>query len=281
MVPLGLLVLALVGALVAFLVVRRRARRNARRRYLMVQPLPEEWVAILKQNVPLYSRLPDELRRELHGLVNIFLHEKEFEGCGGQEISDEIRVTVAGQACILLLNRKTDFYPRLSNILVYPDAYVVKEVWHTEAGVEVEEESVRFGESWDSGTVVLAWDIVKHGAWDWKDGQNVVLHEFAHRLDQQDGKADGAPILEQRSRYVSWARTLSREYEQLQKKAERGRKTVMDKYGASDPAEFFAVATETFFEKARQMKKKHPELYSELQTYYKLDPASWPRKTKA
>ncbi len=275
MVPVGLLVLALFGLSVFFLV--RRARRGALRERLMAEPLPEQWEPILKQNVPLYSRLPDEMQRELRGLINIFLHEKRFEGCGGLEITDEIRVTVAGQACILLLNRKTDFYPRLSSILVYPGAYVAKEVWHTEAGFEVEEDSVRFGESWDSGTVVLAWDIVKHGAWDWKDGHNVVLHEFAHRLDQQDGTADGAPILEQRSRYVTWARTLSREYEQLQKKVKRGRKTVMDDYGATDPAEFFAVATETFFEKSRQMKKKHPELYSELRTYYKLYPSTWPR----
>ncbi|MCH8964235.1 MAG: zinc-dependent peptidase [Planctomycetes bacterium] len=244
----------------------------------MAEPLPEEWETVLKQNVPLYSLLPAEMQRELRGLINIFLHEKRFEGCGGLEITDEIRVTVAGQACILLLNRKTDFYPRLTSILVYPGAYVAKEVWHTSAGVAVEEDSVRLGESWDSGTVVLAWDSIKHGAWDWKDGHNIVMHEFAHRLDQQDGTADGAPILEQRSRYVTWARTLSREYEQLQKKVKRGRKTVMDDYGATDPAEFFAVATETFFEKSRQMKKKHPELYSELHSYYKLDPAAWPRK---
>ena len=276
MARLTLLVLALFGLSVFFLV--RRARRKALRERLMAEPLPEEWETILKQNVPLYSRLPDEMQRELRGLINIFLHEKQFEGCGGLEITDEIRVTVAGQACILLLNRKTDFYPRLTSILVYPGAYVAKEVWRTSAGFEVEEDSVRLGESWASGTVVLAWDSIKHGAWDWKDGHNIVMHEFAHRLDQQDGTADGAPILEQRSRYVTWARTLSREYEQLQKKVKRGRKTVMDDYGATDPAEFFAVATETFFEKSRQMKKKHPELYAELHSYYKLDPAAWPRK---
>ena len=172
----------------------------------MTEPLPEEWERILKQNVPLYSRLPDALRRQLQGLINIFLHEKRFEGCSGLEITDEIRVTVAAQACILLLNRKTDFYPRLSSILVYPGAYMAKEVWQTPAGFEVEEESVRLGESWESGTVVLAWDNIKHGAWDWKDGHNVVLHEFAHRLDQQNGTANGAPILAQRSRYVTWAR---------------------------------------------------------------------------
>ncbi len=276
MVLLGLLVLALFGLSVIFLV--RRARRSARWERLMTEPLPEEWERILKQNVPLYSRLPNAVQRQLRGLINIFVYEKRFEGCGGLEITDEIRVTVAAQACILLLNRKTDFYPRLSSILVYPGAYVAKEVWRTPAGFEVEEESVRLGESWDSGTVVLAWDNVTHGAGDWKDGHNVVLHEFAHRLDQQDGTADGAPILEQRSRYVSWARTPSREFEQLQKRVRRGRKTVMDEYGATDPAEFFAVATETFFEKSRQMKKKHPELYSELRSYYKLDPATWPRK---
>ncbi len=135
MVPLGLLVLALIG--LSVIVVVRRGRRRALRRRLMTEPLPEEWERILKQNVPLYSRLPDAVQRQLRGLINIFLYEKRFEGCGGLEITDEIRVTVAAQACILLLNRKTDFYPRLSSILVYPVAYMAKEVWQTPAGFEV------------------------------------------------------------------------------------------------------------------------------------------------
>jgi hypothetical protein len=136
-------------------------------------------------------------------------------------------------------------------------------------------QSVRLGESWQSGPVVLAWDSVKGGTLNITDARNVVLHEFAHQLDQEDGAADGAPILERRSRYITWARVLSKEYEVLRKKMRKHRRSVLDKYGATNPAEFFAVATETFFEKPRQMEKEHPELYDELKNYYKVDPAAW------
>ena len=251
-----------------------RERRRARRQRLFSTPFPDEWVTILEQNVPLYQLLPESLRRELHGHVNVFLDEKSFEGCGGLELTDEIRVTIAAQACMLLLNRKTRCYPLLVSILVYPSAYVAKEVKGA-GSIEVIDRQVRLGESWHHGAVVLSWDTVMHGASDIKDGHNVVLHEFAHQLDQEDGSADGAPILEQRSRYVTWARVLSRDYEELRKKVRRGRRTVMRHYGAANPAEFFAVLTETFFEKPKQLKKKHPELYSELKDFYNVDPLEW------
>ena len=250
----------------------RSLYRAARRRRAMAAPFPEEWVAIIEKNLPMYGFLPRELRAQLHGLVNVFLVEKRFEGCGGQEIDDEIRVTVAAQACVLLLNRKARCYPRLYTILVYPDTYVAggKGI----LGGRMDEKSVRLGESWNSGAVVLAWDSVMGGARDWKDGHNVTFHEFAHQLDQEDGAADGAPILETRA-YRPWARVLGREYAALQKKTRKGRRTVMDRYGATEPAEFFAVATETFFEKPEQLKAKRPELYDELRDYYHLDPAAW------
>ena len=253
---------------------RRKWIRPTRRKRLFASPFPDEWVGILEENVPLYRLLPEPLRRELHGHINVFLGEKTFEGCGGLEMTDEIRVTIAAQACILLLNRRTKCYPRLISILVYPSAYVAKK--HKGPGsTEVADVQVRLGESWQHGAVVLSWDSVIRGASDIKDGHNVVMHEFAHQLDQEDGAADGAPILEQRSQYVTWARVLSRDFEQLQKKARRGRRTVMHRYGASNPAEFFAVLTETFFEKPRQLKKKHPELYDEVKDFYKVDPLEW------
>ena len=140
----------------------------------------------------------------------------------------------------------------------------------------------RLGEAWDSGAVVLAWDAVEHGTTIPDDGHNVVLHEFAHQLDFEDGKADGAPVLgsedfwfRQRSRYRAWARVLSREYEQLRAEIQQGQAEVLDGYGATNPAEFFAVATESFFERAVQMREKHPELYEELRRYYRQDPAQW------
>jgi len=248
--------------------------RNSRRKKLLGAAFPEEYVKIVEENVPLYRHLPDSLKKELGGLINVFLAEKEFEGCGGLEITDEIKVTVAAQACMLLLNRKTRFFPKLRTILVYPNTYVAKTV-SSERGVVIEGEDVRLGESWQSGPVVLAWDSVRGGTTNAGDAQNVVIHEFAHQLDQEDGYADGAPILDHRSRYSAWARVLSGEYEALREKKRDRRRSVLNKYGATDPAEFFAVATETFFEKPKKMRKKHPELYEERKEYYKVDPAEW------
>jgi Mlc titration factor MtfA (ptsG expression regulator) len=136
-------------------------------------------------------------------------------------------------------------------------------------------ESTRLGESWDCGVVVLSWNSVIGGARNFEDGHNVAFHEFAHQLDQEDGVADGAPILGARSAYAAWAQVFSREYKTLVKRTRRGRKDIMDRYGATNPAEFFAVATETFFEKPRQMKEKHPQLFDEMKRYYRVDPADW------
>jgi len=267
-------ILAITIVCVGFRWLLREWMRRSRRKRLFASPFPAEWVAILEQDVPLYWLLPEPLRRELHGHINVFLGEKTFEGCGGLEMTDEIRVTIAAQACILLLNRRTKCYPRLRSVLVYPSAYVAKEVERA-GSAEVADVQVRLGESWHHGAVVLSWDSVMRGASDIKDGHNVVLHEFAHQLDQEDGAPDGTPILGQRSRYVTWGRVLSRDYKDLQEKTRRGRTTVIDDYGASNPAEFFAVVTETFFEKPQQLKEKHPELYDELKDFYKVDPLEW------
>ena len=240
----------------------------------MNKPFPPIWEGILNRNVALYRYLPDSLKKQLQGHIQVFLGEKIFEGCGGLKITDEIRVTIAAQACILLLNRKPTYYPKLYTILVYPGAYVGKKV--TVIGMlHTEEMTVRGGESWPRGEVVLAWDYVRQHAIDLADGYNVVLHEFAHQLDQEDGSADGAPILEKQSSYKTWARVLSKEYQDLKRRALSGRKDIMDAYGATNPAEFFAVATETFFERPKQMKLTHPELYNELKSYYGLDPLKW------
>ncbi|MHC4434668.1 MAG: M90 family metallopeptidase [Planctomycetota bacterium] len=270
---IGKYVIAAAGLLAAFLIYRYLSRRTKRKR-LMAAPFPEEWKEIVQKSVPLYNHLPEKLRDQLGGLVNVFLAEKDFEGCGGLEITDEIRVTIAAQACMLLLNRKTTQFRKLRTILVYPHTYAAP-ASSSEGGITIEGRSVRLGESWQNGPVVLAWDSVTGGTSNISDARNVVLHEFAHQLDQEDGAADGAPTLEHRSRYVAWARVLGAEYQNLQRKKKKHRRSVLNKYGATNPAEFFAVATETFFEKAKQMKKRHPELYEELREYYKLDPVEW------
>lgn len=266
-------IIAAVGLALVFLIVRC-LRRRARRKQLLAALFPTEWEQIVQRNVPLYNRLPESMKKQLGGLVNVFLAEKDFEGCGGLEITDEIRVTIAAQACMLLLNRKAAYFRKLRTILVYPHTYAAR-TSSSDGNIMVEGQSVRLGESWQNGPVVLAWDSVTGGTSNIADARNVVLHEFAHQLDQEDGAADGAPILEKRSRYVAWARVLGAEYETLQSKKKKHRRSVMNKYGATNPAEFFAVATETFFEKAKQMKKRHPELYNEMKEYYKLDPVEW------
>jgi len=252
----------------------RAKKRDSRRKQLMAIDLSCEQIQFIEKNIPLYGRLPEELKQQLHGLVNVFLAEKSFIGCGGQEITDEVKATIAAQACMLLLNRKTNFYPKLKTIYVYPHTYVAKGLMN-DSGLIVEGKSVRLGESWQNGPVVLTWDSITGGARNIQDGRNVVFHEFAHQLDQEDGDADGAPILDSRSCYRSWAQVLSAEYERLFSKTRVRRRSMLNKYGATNPAEFFAVATETFFEKPRQMHKKAPDLYEELKSYYHLDPLLW------
>ena len=251
--------------------VRRYIVRRSRRKRLLFEPIRSEWKAILEKNIPLYNRMPARLQIQLEGLVNLFIAEKRFEGCGGLEITDEIKVTIAGQACMLLLNRQTRYFPKLLTIYIYPSTFVAREV--AQEGWSTGEP--RQGESWQNGPVVLAWNSVTGGANNITDGRNVVFHEFSHRLDQEDGVADGAPILESRGCYATWAKVLGAEYAALKTKARKYRKSVVHRYGATAPAEFFAVATEAFFEKPKQMKKKHPDLYEELKNYYNLDPLQW------
>jgi Mlc titration factor MtfA (ptsG expression regulator) len=171
--------------------------KKRRRQRLRTQPFPSAWLSIIKHNVSFYNHLPQADQQELQGHIQIFLAEKLFEGCGGLELTDEIKVTIAAQACLLLLHRETDYYPRLITILVYPHAYLAKGAVSIGGGAVLASETARLGEAWKDALVVLSWDDVRQGASDLHDGHNVVLHEFAHQLDQQDGSADGAPILEQ------------------------------------------------------------------------------------
>ena len=247
--------------------------KKSRRAKFRAEPFPEQWLRILERNVSMYAALPPDDQRELQGHIQVFLAEKEFEGCGGLELTDEIRVTIAAQACILLLHRETDYYPGLYTILVYPSTFVANTRHWSEDGTVVEGPQARLGEAWRHGPVVLAWDEVEADAADVRDGHNVVFHEFAHKLDEEDGAEDGVPALPRRSMYLAWARVLGREYARLRRDAERGRPTVLDKYGAENPTEFFAVATESFFTNPVKLRARHPELYAELAEFYLQDPA--------
>jgi hypothetical protein len=247
--------------------------KKKRRRELMRTPLSAEAIAIVRRNVPYVAKLGPEDQTELQGLMQVFLDEKRFEGCAGLEITDEVRVTIAAQACVLLLHRKTDFYPKLQSILVYPHAYVVKGLHVSDGHIVTEGPEARAGESWGRGSIVLSWDDVRRGAFDIHDGHNVVFHEFAHQLDQESSRGPGAPMLPKRSMYLAWARVLGEEYQALLDALEHHRQTLIDPYGATNPAEFFAVVSELFFEKPHALKERHPELYEQLRGFYLQDPA--------
>jgi len=249
--------------------------KKRRRKRLRSKIFPAEWLSILQRNVPYYHFLTSEDQSELQGLIQVFLDEKKFEGCGGLEITDEIRVTIAAQACILLLGGVSNFYPRLYSIIVYPSAFVAKVHQRQSDGVVMEGLQPRLGESWSQGAIVLSWDDVLQGASDMHDGHNLVYHEFAHQLDSESGTAKGAPRLPKPSMYIAWARVLSKEYQDLVDAVTNKHPYLLDRYGATSPAEFFAVATEFFFEKPNELKSAHPDLYDQLRLFYRRDPASF------
>ncbi|MFC0252636.1 M90 family metallopeptidase [Massilia consociata] len=270
------------GILAAWLLPKWRLRRA------IARPLAPDLVAILERNVAQYAGMEAAARLRLQGLVQQFLHEKAFVGCAGLEITDEMRVTIAGQACLLVLGRAGDavpasVYPGLHAVLVYPGAFLVPRKEIDAAGVVTEQRQDLLGESWGDGRVILSWDHVRRGgsaasaAHDAHDEphHNVVLHEFAHQLDSESGETNGAPYLGSSERYRSWSEVLSRNYAELRRDAMWGQYGVLDHYGASNPAEFFAVATESFFEQPHALAARHPDLYEEFLKYYRLDPRAW------
>jgi len=247
--------------------------KSRRRAALRAQPFPEPWRAIIARSVPHLSTLTPEDRAELESLVQVFLAEKKFEGCGGLAITDEIRLTIAAQACLLLLHLDTNYFPDLEVILVYPHAYVAETSRRLDGGFAVSDQQARQGQS-APGVVVLAWDAVRRSATDVHDGHNVTLHEFAHQLDQEGGAADGAPLLGKRAMYTAWAHVFGDEFARLVDDVDKHRKSDIDAYGATNPAEFFAVVTEIFFERPKKLKCRHPELYEQLALFYHQDPAA-------
>jgi Mlc titration factor MtfA (ptsG expression regulator) len=250
--------------------------KQRRRHRLRAALFPDDWLATIKRNVAFFHRLSARDQAELLGHVQVFLAEKRFEGCDGFKITDEVRVTIAAQACLLLLHRKTDYFPRLLTILVYPSKYLVEERRHLHGHVWQEGKIARLGETgrW-LDALVLAWEAVKSGAVHPSDGKNVVLHEFAHQLDYENQADDGAPALETRDQQLSWQEVMRTEFASLRAADETGIPTLLDTYGASNPAEFFAVSTEAFFERPRALQASHPKLYAELRKYFQQDPVEY------
>jgi MtfA peptidase len=267
---LGLMLL-LVAALVGQPLLTGLRRARIRRR-----PFPAEWRSILRRRVPYVRHMPADLQLQLKRHMQVFLAEKPFIGCAGLEVTEEMRVTIAAQACLLMLNRRRpSYFAQLRQILVYPGAFVVDRVHTDGAGVLQDQRRALSGESWSRGQVILSWQDTLDGAAVIDDGQNVVIHEFAHQLDQENGQANGAPLLPGRTRYARWSAVMAAEFAQLQAQAEAGQPALLSHYGATNPAEFFAVVTEVFFEQPQQLAEAHPELYRELALLYRLNPLSW------
>ena len=268
------IILVIIGILIAGILLAPTLR-HWRQHRLKRRPFPAAWQAILETQLPVYTLLSADKRRRLQGHIHVFLAEKQFIGCGGLGVTTDMKVIIAAMSCLLLLNERGDYFPKLRSILVYPSPYRVQTIRPVGPYVVEETQEARLGESWTRDHVVLAWDQVQRDIANWCDGHNVVLHEFAHQLDQAGGRADGVPILPHDSDYLCWTQVMTAEYQQLRQDVQQGVKTIMDSYGALNPAEFFAVATETFFEKPRHLLRRHPELYAQLKYYYQLDPVQW------
>lgn len=250
--------------------------RNRRRERILARPFPAHWPALLADNIACYRTFSDDERTLLHQLVQVFVEEKNWEGLGGLTMTDEVQVTIAGQACILILGLDHDLYRRVESILVYPSTIVAPpsptgfgavQTDVAAAGVPV------LGQAWVRGPLIFSWDAVVRGGADARDGHNVVFHEFAHKLDMLSGDADGVPPLADRETHARWVSVFDRTWHELHERMAKGRRTFLDAYAGESPAEFFAVATEQFFEQGRTMERKHPELYAVLRDFYRQDPA--------
>jgi len=270
--------LAVVGAAFVLIVVSYLGLSAVLRRIpvtslrLPTGPIPDSWYGVVEHDVPLARWLSADERERLLRLVQVFLTEKHFEGCGGLTVTEDMKVRIAAEACLLLLNLEGPCYPTLRTVLVYPHGFVPKSAGSPATGEIALSPVPLIGESWGDGVVVISWDDAVRGARNPADGDNVVLHEFAHQLDAEDGAADGAPILAPGA-LRTWGGVLSEEYERLRRDAADDRRSALDEYGATNKAEFFAVATEAFFEKPVQLEREHPALYTQLRQFYRQDPA--------
>ncbi len=249
---------------------------NRRRRRLLETPFPAAWRAILERNIRHYRwLLPDE-RERLCQLVQIFVAEKHWEAFGGLSLDDEVRVTIAGQACLLLLGLEHELYQNVETIYVYPSTVIPRRVQdpYFAAPTIVNDVLPVLGEAHMRGPIVLAWDAVRRSGRHPERGHNLVVHEFAHKLDMLDGAVDGVPPLGSAEEYRRWRDVCRAEYEALTRQTEQGEPTLLDSYGLKNPGEFFAVATEAFFDQPLALKERHPALYEVLSGFYQQDTAA-------
>lgn len=245
--------------------------RSRRRRRLLAAPLPAADRALLGR-LRFYATAPPPERARLEQLARVLVAEKPWEGCGGLVLTPAMKLVIAAQAARLLVGLPEVSYADVTSILVYPTAYVTRTQRMGRDGI-VSEGSVNAGEAWHRGPVIVSWDAVERESAHPEQGRNVVLHEFCHRLDLQDGLADGTPELGSRAEVRAWAAVMTEEYDDLVRATALGQHTVLDGYGATNPTEFLAVATECFFERPRALRRDRPRLYALLRDHYRQDPA--------
>ncbi len=243
-----------------------------RRRKLLAEPIPGQWRQIVARNVGIFARLPAAEQQRLLAASRVIAAERHWVGCQGLEVTEEIKATVSAQAALLLLGVEGYYFDKLPAILIYPGTFVRP---HSADQMIVDEEAGALGESWQGGNIVLSWKSALAGGLDGHDGRNVVLHEFAHHLDSLDGEAGGHPPQPSQAAAERWERVIEAEYERLVQELDHGQKTLLDPYAAENEAEFFAVATETFFERPAELLAEHAELYAILKDFYQVDPAAW------
>jgi hypothetical protein len=240
-----------------FAFLRRRKRRRLARR-----PFPKEWLPILRRFLPFYRRMTEAEREVFHEHVKVFVWEKTYIGAKGLMVTDTHRVVVAAAAARLVQYLDLDYYDRLREIVIYAHDYR-----HPDG------RAVILGEAHQWGVVVLSWPAVVRGLANPCDGWDTAAHEFAHVLDRASGHFDGTPLLRADGHYRPWAAVMQQHYDRLREGHPREHR-VLRSYGAQNPAEFFAVATEAFFERPRMMRELTPELYQELERFYGFDPAA-------
>lgn len=248
--------------------------RDHRRRELLAQPFPATWLAYVNANVWHYGFLSPDDQARLRDDLRILVSEKNWEGARGLAVRDEIRVTVAAQAALLLLGLEHDCFADVETIIVYPASYVATERTWGPGGVLTEAPTPRLGETWHRGPVIVSWADALAAGRGQRGGRNVVLHEFAHRLDLRNGVVDGVPPLGDARQYEEWSQVMSAEYQSLLADAREGRPSLLDQYGATNAGEFFAVTTECFFETPQPLAQMHPRLYAVLRDFYRQDPAA-------
>jgi MtfA peptidase len=260
------LTIGVVLLLMAVAVLRQKIGRHTGGLRVRHFAFPSRWLEILEENLPLYRRLPVDLRERLQDRVLNFVDGKRWKHCGGLEsVTDEMKVTIAGQACFLLLGRApSQDFSKVLNVMVYPSSSI--------DGPEGEF-SLPPVDSWPSSSVLLAWDDVKRTARDLRDERNEVLHEFARQLDLESGDRDGQPVLTDHCQHTAWARVMSRRF--FEEEPVRAGDALSVPLAAGDPGEVFAAATELFFEMPDHLNQRHPAIYGLLRDFYKLDPARW------